>query len=84
MLKEDLESLGEEMRDGELSKCFLKFSFSGGQLPGFIFTQGQNLRVKDSTSETTAYNLGGGQGGRKGRREGEVPSSVVYPAQVSS
>lgn len=73
MLREDLESLGEEMRDGELSRRFLKLFFwrkdSGGELPGFIFT-GRNLSVKDGTSETTAYHLGGGQGGRECRREG--------------
>lgn len=32
---------------------------------GFICTQGQNLRVKDGTSETTRYNLGGARGARE-------------------
>lgn len=55
---------------GAFSNFFWRKEDSGGELPGFIFT-GRNLRVKDGTSETTAYHLGGGQGGREGTREGE-------------
>lgn len=46
-LGEDLESFGAEVRNGELSRHFLKLHFSGrnenrsgGQATGFIFTQG--------------------------------------------